>query len=62
MSKTSFIDNEPAFRWSLVQDPMANEKLTEGESSESVLTGFLGRPSRLSSSDGLLMPYRGCSC
>ncbi|KWU47239.1 transaldolase [Rhodotorula sp. JG-1b] len=30
MSKTSFIDNEPAFRWSLVQDPMANEKLTEG--------------------------------
>lgn len=33
MSKTSFIDNEPAFRWSLVQDPMANEKLTEGESS-----------------------------
>lgn len=31
MSKTSFIDNEPAFRWSLVQDPMANEKLTEGE-------------------------------
>ena len=45
MSKTSFIDNEPAFRWSLVQDPMANEKLTEGESEGGPFGFSLGRPS-----------------
>lgn len=32
MEKVSFIDNEPAFRWSLVTDSMAQEKLHEGES------------------------------
>ena len=26
----SFIDNEPAFRWALLQDQMANDKLHEG--------------------------------
>lgn len=49
MSKTSFIDNEPAFRWSLVQDPMANEKLTEGESAAAIKVS-LGRPSSISTS------------
>lgn len=31
ISKVSFVDNEPSFRWSLVNDPMAQEKLNEGE-------------------------------
>ncbi|BGP32339.1 Transaldolase [Rhodotorula toruloides] len=30
ISKTSFIEDEPAFRWSLLQDSMAFEKLHEG--------------------------------
>lgn len=31
IEKVSFVDNEPSFRWSLVNDPMAQEKLNEGE-------------------------------
>ncbi|GAA5888182.1 hypothetical protein JCM5296_000221 [Sporobolomyces johnsonii] len=30
LPKVSFIDNEPAFRWSLLQDPMSFDKLHEG--------------------------------
>ncbi|BGP55831.1 hypothetical protein JCM8202_002637 [Rhodotorula sphaerocarpa] len=30
IEKVSFVDNEPSFRWSLVNDPMAQEKLNEG--------------------------------
>ena len=30
MLKVSYIDNEPEFRWALLQDDMAFEKLHEG--------------------------------
>jgi transaldolase len=30
ISKVSFVDNEPEFRWTLLQDSMAFDKLHEG--------------------------------
>lgn len=30
MNKVSFVDNEPEFRWALLQDQMAFDKLHEG--------------------------------
>lgn len=31
IEKLSYIDDEPAFRWSLASDAMAQQKLNEGE-------------------------------
>ena len=30
MAKVTFVDNEPEFRWTLLQDQMAFDKLHEG--------------------------------
>jgi len=30
MAKVTFVDNEPEFRWALLQDQMAFDKLHEG--------------------------------
>lgn len=30
MDKVSYVDNEPAFRWALLQDQMASDKLEAG--------------------------------
>jgi len=30
MAKVSYVDNEPEFRWALLQDQMAFDKLHEG--------------------------------